>query len=215
LAFLLFAHSAHEQIPSVVSDAVSHHGVTFIDTASASHNERMIVAAIAKAGRNDVQTLTKIWYTSLGYGRTTLAAQRSLGNLASAGAAVGPVTVLLHWPRCNPAISWMDCQGEEEALPAEVKAAGPPPHGDPDGAWVESWRALEDMYLAGDIDNIGVSNFDSKDLFKLLTSARVKPQVKCVGMRVCMSEGGGHMAILLFYLLSCVFLLLSFWGLSS
>jgi len=167
---------AHEQIPSVVRDAVTTHEVTFIDTASASRNERLIVAAVAKAGRSDVQIQTKVWYTHLGYGRTTLSVQSSLENLASSG-AVGPVTVLLHWPRCNPAIPWMDCEGEEAALPSEVKAAGPAPHLEPNKAWVESWRALEDLHLAGDLHNIGVSNFDSADLFKLITFARVKPQI--------------------------------------
>ena len=42
-------------------------------------------------------------------------------------------------------------------------------------AYQESWRALEDLHQAGKIKAIGVSNFQSHHLKKLLATAKVKP----------------------------------------
>ena len=84
------------------------------------------------------------------------------------------VTVLLHWPRCNDDIPWMHCEAEEQAVPDHVKRldGGVPPHArrDQDEAWQESWRALEDLYGdgSGPIANIGVSNFDAREMILLL-----------------------------------------------
>ena len=84
--------------------------------------------------------------------------------------------MLLHWPRCNDNISWMNCLEEEDNLPQHVKDAGPPPHLHKQTAFKESWRALEDIYLgkfpnlgtnnSTKITSIGVSNFELEDLFE-------------------------------------------------
>lgn len=86
------------------------------------------------------------------------------------------VTLLLHWPRCSSNIEWMRCEEEEEALPQAVKDAGAPPHLDP-MSWHESWRALEVLYKAGAVKNIGVSNFNADEMQDLLQRATVKPHV--------------------------------------
>ena len=82
------------------------------------------------------------------------------------------VTILLHWPRCRSDISWMHCEDEENAMPQEIRAldGGVPPHLRPDEAWMDSWRALEDLYGdgSGPIANIGVSNFDAQEMQRLL-----------------------------------------------
>eukprot|EP00929_Paragymnodinium_shiwhaense_P093026 TRINITY_DN53064_c0_g2_i7.p1 TRINITY_DN53064_c0_g2~~TRINITY_DN53064_c0_g2_i7.p1 ORF type:complete len:220 (+),score=49.32 TRINITY_DN53064_c0_g2_i7:61-720(+) len=158
----------HERIPEVVRQATREFGARLIDTAAASRNEHIIADALAGGaslaaadGDKRVSVLTKVWYTHLGHERTKLsvaASRQALGEHLD--------TVLLHWPRCNPAIPWMRCEEEERSLPAAVHAAGPPPQPD---SWKESWRALEDLYQKGQVRNIGVSNFALSEMEELLS----------------------------------------------
>ena len=41
--------------------------------------------------------------------------------------------------------------------------------------WKQQWRAMEELYLSGKCDGIGVCNFEKKKLEKLLKACRVKP----------------------------------------
>ena len=157
---------AHGEIPRAVRDQLAS-GVRLIDTAHASNNERILADAISDFDRssgggrggslrsgggdgngNDddpIHVVTKVWYTHLGYERTKLSVAESLRELQLPAGSSRRILVhlLLHWPRCNDAISWMHCEEEEEKLPQSVKDAGPPPHSDMDNAFKESWRALE------------------------------------------------------------------------
>ena len=54
--------------------------------------------------------------------------------------------MLLHWPRCNDVIPWMNCEAEEEILPQSVRAVSVAPHLDKENSWKGSWKALEDLY---------------------------------------------------------------------
>lgn len=47
----------------------------------------------------------------------------------------------------------------------------------PAPGYEESWRAMEDLYQAGKIKNIGVSNFQQAQLEHLMETAKVKPVV--------------------------------------
>ncbi|GEO67664.1 aldo/keto reductase [Levilactobacillus spicheri] len=47
----------------------------------------------------------------------------------------------------------------------------------PAPGYAESWRAMEDLYKAGKIKNIGVSNFQQSQLETLMKTATVKPVV--------------------------------------
>lgn len=47
----------------------------------------------------------------------------------------------------------------------------------PAPGFTESWRAMEDLYKAGKIKNIGVSNFNRSHIEKLMETATVKPVV--------------------------------------
>jgi len=58
-------------------------------------------------------------------------------------------------------VKWMNCEDEEKNLPERIKNAGPAPHLDPDNAFIESWKALEEIYTdENSLESIGVSNFD-------------------------------------------------------
>lgn len=177
-------------IPTMVAEAIQEEKMTrLIDTAHVSDNEELVAQGILEGiGRIDspekveIHVVTKVWYTHLGYERTKLAMQESLQ-------AVKPVIdnekvdlhlhVLLHWPRCFETIPWMDCVADEEDLPQHVRDAGPDPNKNPDGAWRESWRVLEDFYLSGEypIESIGVSNFHVQDLEEMEEFARVPPRL--------------------------------------
>ena len=179
--------------------------IRMIDTAHASRNERDVAKGIStgvkalkeslKQQGLDVQkqkiqvhVVTKIWYTYLGYERTNIAVQDILEDLQEAVQDHHvdlKITLLLHWPRCYDNIAWMECEKEEEQLPARVKEAGPAPHLDKKNAWKESWTALEDMYSSADysaIAAIGVSNFEADDLRVLLETARTMPHVTQVNV---------------------------------
>ncbi|MGV0168502.1 aldo/keto reductase [Furfurilactobacillus sp. WILCCON 0119] len=47
----------------------------------------------------------------------------------------------------------------------------------PSNGYVEKWRALEDLYKAGRIKAIGVSNFEKPQMDKLLASAEITPAI--------------------------------------
>lgn len=200
----------HEIIPQVVKDQLRA-GVLLIDTAHASNNEQILGEAIASFdgsgshGRTrggghssaseeiaPLHVVTKVWYTHLGYERTKISVQESLSNLNSASPRQIYVHMLLHWPRCNDDIPWMNCEAEENNLPQWVKDSGPPPHLKKESAFKESWKALEEIYLEHQknmirsktssqpplIASIGVSNFELDDMKQLfLGEQRVPPQI--------------------------------------
>jgi len=161
-------------------------GYRLIDTGAS--NEAPLAEAIDNGLRSvtedtalSVHVITKVWYTHLGYERTKIAVRESLANLkAYPSSQYIRVHILLHWPRCNDEISWMDCQGEEERLPQHVKDAGPPPHLDP-SAWKGSWKALEELYAGDDelrqIESIGVSNFGHEDFRMLIDEFEIAPHI--------------------------------------
>lgn len=55
-------------------------------------------------------------------------------------------------------------------------------------AYQESWRALEDLYLAGKIKAIGVSNFEPHHYQDLLATARVKPVINQVEIHPLLTQ---------------------------
>jgi len=142
-----------------------------------------------------IDIVTKVWYTHLGYERTTRAVMDTLDNLTAHVQLTDRATgdeqdegqidinlhILLHWPRCRHDISWMRCEEEEDELPDDVRRLGPPPHLHPDTAFIDSWKALQDLYRTHRskthdastenggtttvaIASIGVSNFSVHDL---------------------------------------------------
>ena len=113
-----------ERMNEVVTHALaSDMGYRLIDTGAS--NEAALAEAIDSGLKSvtedetvSIHVVTKVWYTHLGYERTKIAVRESLANLkAFQSGQYIRVHILLHWPRCNDEISWMDCVGEEERLP--------------------------------------------------------------------------------------------------
>ncbi len=188
----------HELIHQTVKANLA--GIHLIDTAHNSHNEQILGRAVAnfdaaghaqtrEGGGNNgkpppLHVVTKVWYTHLGYERTKISVQESLDQLRSTSTRQIYVHMLLHWPRCNDDIEWMNCEEEENNLPQYVKDAGPPPHLDKQNAWKDSWRALEEVYTEHStsdasirIATIGVSNFELNDMRELIEFAHIRPHI--------------------------------------
>jgi len=159
----------HERIVDVVKYATSGAlPLRLIDTAMKSQNAELLMQS-PRVASGETMILTKVWYTHLGYERTKLVVE---DEIRAYGRPLD--VVLLHWPRCNDQIRWMECDAEELALPQRVRDAGPAK-----GSFLDSWRALEDLYSRGQIRAIGVSNFKIRDLKQLLSmrKLRTKPHV--------------------------------------
>ena len=198
----------HDKLSTVILRAYKLSSFTsshlLVDTARASKNEKIIAQVLSKADGNHpnskrrlggkmhqpiINVVTKVWYTHLGYRRTKISVIESLTDLApdeKLSDACFHVHILLHWPKCDDNIPWMNCAAEEEALPNYVKEAGPPPHLQKDTAWKESWKALEDVYvehrrhkgpLKVKVVSIGVSNFKQQEMNELIQMARIKPHI--------------------------------------
>lgn len=184
-------NSPHAFVGALVSEAIQDSKKTrLIDTSSKGDNEELVVQGIMhgiELVKNDIEknkiqihVVSKVWYTHLGYNRTKLAVEKTIANFKDAIDSKDvdfKLHLLLHWPRCDDSVSWMDCDMEELALPEHIRSAGPNPATDPDNAWKESWQVLEDMYLSDlyPIASIGVSNFHLQDLMVMHTFARIRP----------------------------------------
>lgn len=177
----------HHLIKGMVSSALQDNKkIMLIDTARASSNEDLVATGIIKGveklgKKTEVHVVTKVWYTHLGYERTKLSVKESVAALKPAIDDPNvdlKLHVLLHWPRCYAEIPWMNCEQEEQDLPAEVKDAGPDPSKNPD-AWKESWKALEDLYLSDEypIASIGLSNFHLSEIEETSSFARIHPHL--------------------------------------
>ncbi|CAB9522448.1 Probable NAD(P)H-dependent D-xylose reductase xyl1 [Seminavis robusta] len=174
-------------VPLMTASALQRDKKTWLfDTAHVTGNEALLANGIQQGLQRmnllpeehvELHVITKVWYTHLGYERTKLSVKESYERLQAAltdsstvqGQVQLKVHMLLQWPRCYETIDWMNCELDEANVGEHVQQAGPPPHQDKDNAWKGSWKALEEIYLAGDasptpIASIGVANFHLKDL---------------------------------------------------
>lgn len=126
-------------------------GHRYFDTASFYANEPLVGEAIADSGlpREAFFIASKVWRTEMGYDKTLEAFENSLRRLRTDYLDL----YLMHWPR-----------------PDLVD-----PHWRELGA--ETWRAMEDLYLAGRVRAIGVCNFLPHHLEPLLEGCRIVPMV--------------------------------------
>lgn len=125
-------------------------GYRHIDTAAVYGNEESVGKAIKDSGisRGDVFVTSKVWNTERGYDKTIAAYEASLEKLGMDYLDL----YLIHWP----AIEKQNDDWEELNK--------------------ESWRALMDLYKAGKVKSIGVSNFQKKHM-EALKDAEILPMV--------------------------------------
>lgn len=125
-------------------------GYRHIDTAAYYNNEKSIGQAIREAGvpREDLFVTSKVWNADRGYETTLTAFARTLENLQMNYLDL----YLIHWP----AVQKQFANWEELNL--------------------GTWKAMTELYQAGKIRAIGVSNFMPHHL-KALMETEVKPMV--------------------------------------
>lgn len=126
-------------------------GYRHIDGAAIYGNEKSVGRALKRSGipREDIFLTSKLWNDDKGYENTIRAFQQTLEDLQTDYLDL----YLIHWP-----IAKASREHWEEAN-------------------AESWRAMEELYRAGKIKAIGVSNFKTHHLKPLLEKAEIKPMV--------------------------------------
>jgi len=126
-------------------------GYRHIDTAFSYYNEMSVGKAVRTCGlkRNELFVTTKLSNDSHGYENTIMEFEKSMSNLD-----IDYVDLyLVHWPR-----------------PLSIR-----------NSWKElnegTWKAFEELYKAGKIKAIGVSNFLENHLDAILDTATIAPMV--------------------------------------
>ncbi|MCQ2602479.1 MAG: aldo/keto reductase, partial [Clostridia bacterium] len=126
-------------------------GYRHIDTAELYANETGVGIGIKQSGvdRKDIFVSTKVWNTNQGYDTTIEAFYRSLEKLQFDYLDL----YLIHWP-----------------IAFDFKAEYPK-------QFLETWRAMEDLYKKGVVRAIGVCNCLKSHLNTLLCNCEIKPMV--------------------------------------
>lgn len=132
--------------------AITQAGYTHIDTAAAYRNEESVGKAIRASGipRDKVFVTSKLWNTKRGYDNVFRAFERTLQNLQMDYLDL----YLIHWPAI------------QTQFPDSWKKIN-----------YDTWRAMEQLYKAGKIRAIGVSNFMPHHLEPLLDRCDVVPAI--------------------------------------
>lgn len=148
-------YGTYKTDPAATATAVTaaiQSGYRHIDTAMVYRNEEGVGQGIKAAGvdRKELFITSKLWNTDRGYEATKVAFQKTLDRLGLDYLDL----YLIHWP------------ANEKQFGAEAAKIN-----------AETWRAMEELYHAGKIRAIGLSNFMPHHVKKLLETATVKPMV--------------------------------------
>ncbi|CAK9807892.1 Aldo-keto reductase family 1 member B1 [Anthophora quadrimaculata] len=162
--------------PSVVEQAVRNavdFGYRHFDCAFAYGNEKEVGKALRDkiaegvVKREDLFITTKLWNTDHSRENVVPACKRSVENFG-----LGYVDLyLIHWP-----ISYT--KTAKGLWPVDEK--GNPLYGDDD--YVDTWRGMEECVKLGLTKSIGLSNFNSQQIDRILSVATIKPvmnQIEC------------------------------------
>lgn len=132
-------------------------GYRHIDTAAGYGNEESVGIAVKQSGipRKEIFITSKLQNTAHGYDDTMAAFEQTMKNLDMDYLDL----YLIHWP--NP-FKYRDCWQEANA---------------------GTWKAFEELYAAGRIRSIGISNFHPHHIDELMKTAKVAPMVNQI--RLC------------------------------
>lgn len=131
--------------------AALEYGYRHIDTAAAYQNEQSVGKAIIESGvpREEIFVTSKLNNPDRGYDTTLKAFAKTLKELELDYLDL----YLIHWPAAaNQFDNWKQINSD-------------------------TWRAFEELYQAGKIKAIGVSNFKTHHLEELLKTAEIIPMV--------------------------------------
>lgn len=132
-------------------------GYRYFDTASFYKNEEMVGKELKESGlkREDVFIASKIWPTEFGYKEAFEAFERSINKLQTDYLDL----YLLHWPREKGDSQWKShlCQ---------------------------TWKAVSELYKAGKIKAIGVSNFLPHHMKVLEENFEILPMVNQLELHI-------------------------------
>lgn len=132
-------------------------GYRHIDTAQGYENEQAVGKAVKQSGipREEVFITSKLTNSMHGYDNTMSSFDKTLHDLGTDYVDL----FLIHWP--NP-IKFRDNWQQTNA---------------------ETWKAFEELYEAGKIRAIGVSNFRQHHIEELMKTAKISPMVNQI--RLC------------------------------
>ena len=154
----------------IISDAIDA-GYRHIDTAYVYQNEALIGKALEiqfnsnKISRKDIFITSKVWHTYHKRSAVVEALKLSLNNLRLDYLDLA----LIHWP-----IALKPGRGYLVPLNENNQTI------DDDTDVVETWKGMEDAHRLGLAKSIGVSNFNSMQLDRVLKSTFLKPVVNQV-----------------------------------
>lgn len=126
-------------------------GYRYFDTASFYGTETYLSEAIEKSGikRNEFFITSKVWKDEMGYHETKKAFERTLENLKTDYVDL----YLIHWPLPTPGYKeWKELD-------------------------LATWKAMEELYHAGKIRAIGLSNFLPHHIENICKNCEVEPMV--------------------------------------
>lgn len=126
-------------------------GYRYFDTASFYGTESYLAEAIRESGvkREEFFIASKVWKDEMGYEETKQAFERTLHNLQTDYLDL----YLIHWPL--PSVDYKEWRQLD----------------------LDTWRAMEELYEAGKIRAIGLSNFLPHHMENILEKGRVRPAV--------------------------------------
>lgn len=159
-------------VEQAIKDAVDA-GYRHFDCAAIYGNEREIGRALREkiaegvVKREDLYITTKLWNTDHKKEKVVPACKKSVQNFGLDYVDL----YLIHWP-----ISYKD--NANGLWPVDEK--GNPMYGHED--YLDTWRAMEECVKLGLTKSIGLSNFNSVQIDKVLAIAQIKPvmnQVEC------------------------------------
>lgn len=132
-------------------------GYRHIDTAAGYGNEESVGIAVKQSGvrREDIFITSKLQNTEHGYENTMKAFEQTMKNLNMDYLDL----YLIHWP--NP----IKYRNEWQSANAGT------------------WKAFEELYKAGRIRSIGISNFHPRHIDELMKTAEIAPMVNQI--RLC------------------------------